>query len=173
MKAIFWALAALLLAGCAQPHVKVGPHPARVEVALSASQTQAMIDDAVLRHVGPLPRISSAMDEISQPFWQVRLFLVDGPELRPLPAAGGLAMGPAEGAAISGLAVWRAPPGLRRYRLLIEATVWHYWYEGLRRVKEPVPVGQWSADYDLMLHPEGVARLEPPCGLGPAGAGAP
>lgn len=154
--------ALLLLAGCAGLYAPVGEHPARLVLRAAGRVSQAEINQAVFRKVGPLMDQPTLDHWLGPPTWQVQALLL-GPAraIWPLRPLAGLAQ-PRVGLAAAGQAVYEAPAGKNRFRLLFSCVVTHYWSEGIvSTYQEPVYVYLRVREMELDLPAGGRLELAP------------
>ena len=156
-----WLAALCLFAGCAGLHAPLGPHPARLELAVQGRVSQAQIDQAVFQQVGSLMDQPTPWHWLGPPHWQVSAYLLgEAKAIWPLKPLGGLAA-PQAGLAAQGTATFAAPSGKGRYRLTWACVVTHFWSEGPTTWQEPVYVYLRQRELTLELPPDGVLRLRP------------
>lgn len=157
-----FACLALLAAGCALGP-RLGPNPARLVLKTSGQVTQADIDQAVAQTVGPLIDQPTLYHWLGPPTWEVRVMLRgEAKAIWRLETVGGGLAKPQVGLKAAGEAVFLAPPGKNRYRLLFWCVVIHYWNEGLLNTyQDPVYVYLKTVETELDLPTGGELVLSP------------
>lgn len=159
-----WSLAAILaaalllapLSGCISRYADPGPDPARISLHVTGALDPAHVRDEVSIRLGPMPPPFSRV--LKEPVWDWGLYIVPdtGPNaalrpLRPTDPKADLSM--VTGQALDDRAVFLAPPGKHHLRLLINAYKVHIYFDGWHEVRDYIPVGGGTRDYQVSLDP--------------------
>jgi hypothetical protein len=149
------ALAALFLAAGCGRYADPGPRPARVRAAVSAEVSAGRIREAVLDRLGPPPYTPGWFHQLAPaPVWDWGLYLVESDGgLRRLQPAPGAELVSRPGAQLSAEAVFLAPPGRHRLRLLADAYLEHGFTDDSGYWREYIPLASHRRDYTLGLAP--------------------
>ncbi len=142
------------LGGCISRYADPGPDPARLTLRVTGKLDPAHVRDEVFAKIGPMPPPFSRV--LKQPVWDWGLYIVPetGPNaalrpLRPTDPKADLSM--VTGQALADQAVFLAPPGKHRLRVLVNAYKVHIYYDGWQEVRDYIPVGGGSRDYQVDL----------------------
>jgi hypothetical protein len=126
-----------------------------VRAAVSAEVGGGRIQEAVLDRLGPPPYTPGWFHQLAPaPVWDWGLYLVESDgglrRLQPAPAAELVSL---PGVQLSAEAVFLAPPGRHRLRLLADAYLEHGFTDDSGYWREYIPLASHRRDYTLSLAP--------------------